>query len=122
VSGNSHLPIAGDNSPALSARVRIRRTLGARINFLRDAEIVRQIDPLVIGVEHAVRKGERLVRNLLVRCLLQEMADAIEPGSFLVIALDDPPRRFRDARAQDHLLLRFRVRLPSRARLQTPIA
>ena len=50
------------------------------------------------------RHHNRIVLNLLIRDLLQQVMDAIERGFFLVNALDHPPEGFRNVAVLQQIL------------------
>src|SRR5688572_623818 len=72
----------------------------------------------IIGMMFAGRQGDRLVRDLGVFHLRQEVLDAIEAPLLFVGALHDPPWSLRDMGPLEHGFLRLGVEFPALAGLE----
>src|SRR5262245_16391689 len=59
--------------------------------FLRHVQLDRQDVPLVFGIENPIGQHDVAVRNVGEGNLFQEVIDAVQPSSLLVVALDDEP-------------------------------
>src|SRR2546427_1931901 len=81
-------------------------------------------DVLRNGLTHIVLMAHPLgqhnfgVFGFLVRHLLQQVVNAVEPGFFLVVRLHHPPRRLGNVRALQHDFLGLGVLLPAAPGLQ----
>ena len=74
--------------------------------------------PFIIRAERAARQRDLFMRHRDVGNTVEQMVDAIEPRSLLVVGLDDESRRFGNVGASEHVLLGLGVFLPADARLQ----
>src|SRR5260370_21573740 len=77
---------------------------------------------LVAGIGLARRQWKFDRRHVPVWHLLQQMADAVEACTLLVVGIDDVPRAFLGVGMGKHAILRLRELDPRFARLEVPWA
>jgi CRP-like cAMP-binding protein len=93
--------VAGHSSAAIAM------FLGMALDGIR-----RQRGAVVVRIEDPLRQGDRLVRDVFVGDLIEQMMDAVQACALLVVALDDIPGRFRDVGARERVLLGLGVVFP----------
>src|SRR5262249_46578780 len=64
------------------------------------------------------RQRDALARQLLIRNLLKQMRDEIEPRTPLVIAVHDEPGRKRHVGGREHVVARTRIVVPATVGLE----
>ena len=83
---------------------------------LGDETLARLLGPLIAGIWLAQRKLDLDRPHVLIGNLIQQMPDAVEPGSFLVIGVDDVPRGLLAVGVREHHVLGLGIFDPTLAR------
>ena len=73
---------------------------------------------VVVLVMDPFRQNYGIARHVLIRHLIEEVMDAIQPGFLLIHRLHDPPGSLGDVGAIEHDFLGLRVILPTPARFE----